>query len=90
KESDRIEAVVEGLRALGAEIEAMPDGFRVHGLAGRLPGGAMESRGDHRMAMVAAVAALVSREGVEIGGSGAVAVSFPGFFDLLETLTQAP
>ena len=49
----------------------------------------MASRGDHRIAMVAAVAALVSREGVEIGDSGAVAVSFPGFFDLQEMLRQS-
>lgn len=90
KETDRIEAVVHGLRSLGADIEATPDGFRVRGRPGRLTGGAMASRGDHRIAMVAAVAALVSREGVEIGDPDAVAVSFPGFFNLLETLTQAP
>lgn len=89
KESDRIEAVVEGLRPLGAEIHATTDGFRVRGRPGRLTGGAMASRGDHRIAMVATIAALVSREGVEIGDPGAVAVSFPGFFDLLQTLRQA-
>jgi 3-phosphoshikimate 1-carboxyvinyltransferase len=89
KESDRIEAVVEGLSALGADIQAEPDGFRVRGVSGRLRGGGMESRGDHRIAMVAAAAALASREGVEIGDPGAVAVSFPGFFDLLETLRHA-
>jgi len=89
KESDRIHAVVEGLSALGADIEATPDGFRVRGASGRLRGGVMASRGDHRIAMVAAVAALVSREGVEIGDSGAVAVSFPGFFDLQEMLRQS-
>lgn len=84
KESDRIEAVAEGLRALGAEIQATPDGFHVRGAAGRLPGGVMESRGDHRIAMVAAVAALVSTSGVEIVDPGAVAVSYPGFFEALE------
>jgi 3-phosphoshikimate 1-carboxyvinyltransferase len=89
KESDRIEAVVDGLRSLGAEIRATPDGFRVRGRPRRLPGGAMESRGDHRIAMVAAVAGLVSSEGVEIGEPDAAAVSFPGFFDVVETLRQA-
>lgn len=88
KESDRVDAVATGLRALGADIRTTRDGFRVRGVAGRPRGGAMESRGDHRIAMVAAIAGLVSREGVEIGDSGAVAVSFPGFFDLLETLRQ--
>ena len=48
----------------------------------------MESRGDHRIAMVAAIAALVSAEGVEIGDPGAVAVSFPDFFDRLDALRQ--
>jgi len=88
KESDRIDAVVEGLSALGAEIEATPDGFRTRGRPGRLAGGAMESRGDHRIAMVAAVAALASADGVEIEDAGAVAVSFPGFFDRLDALRQ--
>lgn len=86
KESDRIDAVVTGLRALGVEIEATPDGFRVHGQPGRLAGGAMESRGDHRIAMLAAVAGLGSRGGVDIGGADATAVSFPDFFDVVETL----
>ena len=88
KESDRIDAVVEGLHALGADIEAAPDGFRVRGGQGRLRGGPMASRGDHRIAMVAAVAALVSEQGVAIGDAGAVSVSFPSFFDLLESLRQ--
>ncbi|MBA3264459.1 MAG: 3-phosphoshikimate 1-carboxyvinyltransferase [Thermoleophilaceae bacterium] len=90
KESDRIEALVEGLSALGADIQATPDGFRVRGVSGRLQGGAMASRVDHRIAMVAGAAGLMSTEGVEIGDPGAVAVSFPGFFDLLETLIHAP
>jgi 3-phosphoshikimate 1-carboxyvinyltransferase len=48
----------------------------------------MDSRGDHRIAMVAAIAGLASREGVEIGDAESVAVSFPGFFDLLESLRR--
>ena len=86
KETDRIDAVVEGLRALGAHIRATPDGFRIKGVPTRLRGGAMESRGDHRIAMLAAVAGLASREGVRIEGAEAVDVSFPGFFDLLTQL----
>ena len=48
----------------------------------------MPSNGDHRIAVLAAVAGLVSREGVEVGGADAVAISFPGFFELLDSVTQ--
>ncbi|HMA27458.1 MAG: 3-phosphoshikimate 1-carboxyvinyltransferase [Solirubrobacterales bacterium] len=78
KESDRISGVVEGLSALGAEIEARPDGFAVTGTGG-LRGGTLEARGDHRLAMVGAIAGLASREGVEVEGFDAVAVSYPRF-----------
>ncbi|MEJ7569830.1 MAG: hypothetical protein WKF41_16390, partial [Gaiellaceae bacterium] len=88
KETDRIEAVVDGLRRLGAHIKATEDGFVVRGVPTRLRGGSMDSRGDHRIAMVAAIAGLVSREGVEVEGAESVAVSFPGFFDLLESLRR--
>jgi 3-phosphoshikimate 1-carboxyvinyltransferase len=84
KESDRIDAVVTGLRALGADIHATTDGFRVRGRPNGLVGGSTASRGDHRIAMLAAVAGLASRDGVYIGDGGAVAVSFPRFFELLE------
>src|SRR5258707_11052782 len=67
KESDRIETVVGGLRGLGADIEATPDGFAVRGTGG-LRGGVLEAGGDHRMAMLGAVAGLASREGVEVIG----------------------
>jgi 3-phosphoshikimate 1-carboxyvinyltransferase len=83
KESDRIDAVVTGLRGIGAEIVATRDGFRVRGTPGGLGGGGMDSYGDHRIAMLAATAGLVSSDSVEIGGAGATAVSFPGFFDVL-------
>ena len=66
KESDRIAAVVEGLRGIGAEIEAPDDGFAVRGTGG-LRGGKLDARGDHRMAMLGAVAGLASRDGVEVG-----------------------
>ncbi len=78
KESDRIDAVVEGLGALGAEIEGRPDGFVVTGTGG-LRGGAIDARGDHRMAMLGAIAGLASREGVEVDGMESAAVSYPGF-----------
>jgi 3-phosphoshikimate 1-carboxyvinyltransferase len=78
KESDRIAAIVDGLGGLGAEIEARPDGFEVHGTGG-LRGGTLDARGDHRLAMVGAVAGLASREGVEVHGFESVAVSYPGF-----------
>jgi 3-phosphoshikimate 1-carboxyvinyltransferase len=87
KESDRIDAVVTALRALGARIAERPDGWEVRGVPSRLRGGRMDARGDHRIAMLGAVAGLVSREGVAIEGAEVVAISFPGFFDLLETVT---
>ncbi len=78
KETDRIATVVDGLRGLGAEIEATADGFVVKGTGG-LRGGTIASHGDHRLAMLGAVAGLASREGVEVDGMEAAAVSYPGF-----------
>ena len=78
KESDRIATVVDGLRGLGARIEATEDGFAVEGTGG-LRGGTLEAHGDHRLAMLGAVAGLASREGVEVIGMEAAAVSYPGF-----------
>jgi 3-phosphoshikimate 1-carboxyvinyltransferase len=86
KESDRIEAVVDGLRPLGAHIRATPDGFRVRGVPSRIRGGSLDARGDHRIAILGAVAGLLSREGVEVQGAEVAAVSFPGFYDLLDSL----
>ncbi len=80
KESDRIATVVDGLTALGGRIEATDDGFVVTGTGG-LAGGTIESRGDHRLAMLGAVAGLASRGGVEVVGMDAAAVSYPGFAD---------
>ena len=79
KESDRIAGVVEGLRGLGADIEATPDGFTVRGDGSPLRGGTIDANGDHRMAMFGAVAGLASVEGVEVVGMDAAAVSYPGF-----------
>jgi 3-phosphoshikimate 1-carboxyvinyltransferase len=80
KESDRIATVVEGLRGLGARIEATEDGFAVTGNGG-LRGGVMLSHGDHRLAMLGAIAGLASREGVEVIGMDAAGVSYPRFMD---------
>jgi 3-phosphoshikimate 1-carboxyvinyltransferase len=78
KESDRIATVVEGMRALGATIEATDDGFEVEG-SGQLGGGTIDSHGDHRLAMLGAVAGLCSSGGVEVRGFEAAEVSYPGF-----------
>lgn len=91
KESDRIATVVEGLRGLGAEIEATEDGFAVRGTprgtpAGGLRGGTIDAAGDHRLAMMGAVAGLASREGVTVRGMEAADVSYPGFVGDIGTL----
>jgi len=85
KESDRIAGVVEGLRGLGGEIEATEDGFVVQGNGG-LRGGTIDAKGDHRMAMMGAIAGLASKEGVEVLGMEAAAVSYPGFVEDLTGL----
>jgi 3-phosphoshikimate 1-carboxyvinyltransferase len=87
KETDRINSVTNVLRTLGIRVQASHDGLRVRGVPSRPKGGGMESGGDHRIAMLGAVAGLVSREGVEVGGAEAAAISFPGFFDLLDSVT---
>jgi 3-phosphoshikimate 1-carboxyvinyltransferase len=88
KETDRIDAVVEELRRVGVRIEARPDGFVVTGVPSRPRGGKVDARGDHRIAMLGAIAGAVSREGVEVEGAESAAISFPGFYDLLDSVTQ--
>ena len=88
KESDRIEAVTDPLRAFDAHIRSRDDGWTINGVPTRLKGGRIDARGDHRIAMLGAVAGLASREGVEIQGADSVAVSFPGFFELIESLVR--
>jgi 3-phosphoshikimate 1-carboxyvinyltransferase len=88
KETDRIEAVTDGLRSFGAHIHSREDGWEINGVPTRLKGGRIDSRGDHRIAMLGAVAGLASREGVEIVGAETVAISFPGFFQLLESVVK--
>src|SRR5690349_7992700 len=88
KETDRIEAVVDALRAIGVRAKGHPEGFSVTGVPSRPRGGRIDARGDHRIAMLGAVAGVASREGVEIEGAETVAICFPGFYDLLEQLVQ--
>jgi 3-phosphoshikimate 1-carboxyvinyltransferase len=85
KESDRISALVVGLRAMGAEATELPDGFVIEGRT-RLAGGIVDACGDHRLAMAFAIAALGAAGPTTIHGAEAVDVSYPGFFDALESL----
>lgn len=77
KESDRIATMAAGLRALGIRVDEAPDGATIHG--GRLHGGAVDSHGDHRVAMAFAIAAQCAAGEVRIGDVANVATSFPGF-----------
>ncbi|HEY2218722.1 MAG TPA: 3-phosphoshikimate 1-carboxyvinyltransferase [Gaiellaceae bacterium] len=88
KESDRIETVTAAMRAIGVRIEPRPDGFVVRGTPARPRGGTVDAGGDHRIAMLGAVAGVVSREGVKLDGAESVGVSFPGFFELLDSASQ--
>ena len=85
KESDRIATVVDGLRGLGADIEALEDGFAVRG-HGRLRGGQIDAQGDHRLALLGAVAGLASEDGVDVVGMDAAEVSYPGFAEDIAAL----
>jgi 3-phosphoshikimate 1-carboxyvinyltransferase len=84
KESDRIGSMVAALRSLGVDAQEREDGARIVG--GGMKGGSVETRGDHRIAMAAAVAGLVAREGVSIPDPGSAAVSYPEFFKDLRRL----
>ena len=88
KESDRIATLVSGFRALGLDADERPDGFAVGGpsRASRPSGGTADARGDHRMAMAFAVAALAGERASTIDGADAVAISYPGFFETLGRL----
>lgn len=86
KESDRLTAVEELLRALGVEVRQVPDGWDIVGRTSGWTGGELRSHGDHRLAMVAAVAGLASREGVAVQDADCVSVSFPGFTATIDRL----
>ena len=85
KESDRIATTALNLRSMGADVEEFDDGFRVAGPT-RLRGATIDPRGDHRIAMAFSVAGLIAEGETEIIDSGCVAVSFPEFFELLESV----
>lgn len=84
KESDRIAAIVENLRRMGATIEEFDDGFHLEGRQ-TLRGARLDSFGDHRIAMAFAVAGLIAAGETVIDGAEAAAVSLPEFYSLLET-----
>jgi 3-phosphoshikimate 1-carboxyvinyltransferase len=85
KESDRITALADGFRRMGADIEEQPDGFHVRG-SRRLKGGEVDAHNDHRLAMAFAIAALGASGPTTIHDAGAAAVSYPEFFSVLESL----
>lgn len=87
KESDRISTTVENLRAMKAQVEEFDDGLRVNGPT-KLRGAKIDPHGDHRIAMVFAVAGLLADDETEIDNAGCVAVSFPEFFELFESVIE--
>ncbi len=87
KESDRLAATAHNLRAMGADVEELPDGLRISGPT-KLRGALIESYGDHRIAMAFSVAALLANSETEIRGSESAGVSFPEFFDLLNSVIE--
>lgn len=80
KESDRVATMADGLTALGIQAEALPDGIRIQG--GQIQGGAIDSHGDHRIAMSFAVAALRAQAPIRLQDCANVATSFPDFLDV--------
>ena len=87
KETDRIAAIVEALRALGAKIEARPDGFDVEGPT-PLHGARVDSHGDHRIAMTLAIAGLLAEGETTVAGADCIADSFPGFAATIDALAE--
>ena len=87
KESDRIRAIVDNLRLMGAEVEEFDDGLSLTGPQ-RLRGARVESYGDHRIAMAFTVAGLVAEGETEIGEADAASVSLPEFYQLLAVMAD--
>ena len=87
KESDRIDTVATALRSIGARVTPTVDGFTVRGVPTRPRGGTVDSAGDHRLAMLAAVAGLVSQEGVDSKAQGSRGI-VPRFYELLDSLAH--
>jgi 3-phosphoshikimate 1-carboxyvinyltransferase len=88
KESDRIKAMVENLRAVGARAEELPDGLEVEGSDAPLAG-KVRTRGDHRIAMAFGVLGAVGANRIEVDDPGAADVSFPGFWSLVARVGAA-
>jgi len=89
KESDRIAALAENLRRMGATVEERPDGLKVAGRgAGKLHGAEIEPRGDHRIAMAFAVAALAAKTPTTIRDAECAGVSYPTFYDDLARVAE--
>ncbi len=86
KESDRIAAVVQNLRDVGADADELPDGLRVHG-ATRSLGGAVRTHGDHRLAMAFGILGALSGNAIRVDDPECVSVSYPGFWSDLERVT---
>jgi 3-phosphoshikimate 1-carboxyvinyltransferase len=86
KESDRIASVVENLRRMGADVEEFEDGLKVG--KSDLAGATIDSFGDHRIAMAFAIAGLFAKGETVIGGAECAAVSFPGFFEVLDSVIE--
>jgi len=87
KESDRIAALAQNLRAMHAEVEELEDGLKIPG-SQKLRGTEIDALGDHRIAMAFAIAALRAEGETTIRGSDAAVISYPAFFEALETLVQ--
>jgi 3-phosphoshikimate 1-carboxyvinyltransferase len=88
KESNRVRTTIEGLRRMGAEIEALPDGLRVRG-SQMLRGATVSSYGDHRLAMLFAVAGALAEGETQVRKAESVAVSYPRFWEDFERLCGA-
>ena len=85
KESDRLAATAQNLRAMGAEVQDFPDGLAVLGPT-KLRGAKIDSFGDHRIAMAFSIAALIADGPSEIAGSECVEISFPEFYKILSSI----
>jgi 3-phosphoshikimate 1-carboxyvinyltransferase len=87
KESDRLATTAANLRAMGVDVEEFEDGLAISGPT-QLHGALIDSHGDHRIAMAFSVAAMIAEGETEIAGAECVAISFPEFFTLLESVAQ--
>jgi 3-phosphoshikimate 1-carboxyvinyltransferase len=87
KETDRLHAITENLRAMGATIEERPDGLRIEGNGPSLLGTSVDSFDDHRIAMAMGVASCVAHGETRVMDADCAKVSFPGFWDELDRLT---